>query len=84
MILRIQKKDQLEFMRACANFDVAVDFLTDERKDELCFANVHIPEGDDGSTAYYIGREFERLLQEEVEFNGIESNLFDLFKIGNP
>lgn len=81
MILRIQKKDRPSFLRACVNFDVAVDFLTDERKDELCFANVHT---EDVSTAYYIGREFERLLQEEVEFNGIESNLFDLFKIGKP
>lgn len=81
MILHIQKKDRPSFLLACAQFGVVVDFLTDERVDALCFAQVYT---EDTSTAYYIGREFERLLQEEVEFNGIESNLFDLFKIGKP
>lgn len=81
MILRIQKKDRTAFLRACVNFDVPVDFLTDERKDELCFAQVHTV---DTSTAYYIGREFEKIVREEEEIQATSDNLFDLFKIKMP
>jgi hypothetical protein len=81
MILHIQKKDRPSFLHACTQFGVVVDFLTDEKVDALCFAQVHT---EDTATAYYIGREFERILQEEQDYAQTESNLFDFFKINVP